>query len=193
MPNGSVVVGYTGTNRAVRGDGQAMHATVTGDGGATWRPPLLVRGGDGRPSMKVRLVRTRSAIHMLWAQSTSGGLSPEIIEHAESRDGGASWRRLAAMPRQGIHIHEYHAAVDACDRLYVVLNASDRAGRRYSLATAWSGSDWAAPDTLAGDDSHNALAAHVATGPFSGALAVTTVQRASTGDSTRTILWRLPR
>lgn len=193
MPNGRWVVGYAGPNRAVRGEGQAMYTTATTDGGATWRPPLLVRGGDRHPSLKVRLVRSRSAIHMLWAQSTSEDLRPEAVEHAESRDGGATWTRLTPMPRQGVHIHELHAAVDACDRLHVVLNVSDQSGERYSLASAWSGGAWTALDTLAGDRLHRAYAVHVATGPFSRALVVTTVQPSSAGpDSARTILLPLP-
>lgn len=195
MPNGSVVVAYAGPNRAVRGDGQAMHATVTADGGATWRPPVLVRGGDGRPSMRVRLVRTRSTIHMFWAQSTSEALRPELVEHAESRDEGTSWTRLAPMTRYGVHIHDFHAAADACDRVYVVLNVSNQGGQRLTVASQWTGGSWAAPDTLAGDDaSRPTEAVHIAAGPYGGALAIATIHTLPAGaDTARTVVWLLPR
>jgi hypothetical protein len=193
MANGDVVVGFAGPVQKADLDGQqSIHVTATRDGGATWRPPLLVRGGDGRPSLKVRLVRARSALHLFWAQSTSTALLPEFIEHAWSRDGGATWTLLPAVPRIGARVHDFHVAVDVCERIHLVVNASSPTRRRFSVSTTWKGGDWARPDSLATDALVGTHSVYVATGPLGSGVVVTAIDSTQAGGA-RTIVWPVPR
>lgn len=189
LPNGNFVIGHTGPNQTLDGDGQAVFATVRTERSSPWQPRQLVHG-DGRPAVRVRIVRDARTIHLLWAQSKSKALHPELVDHAESVDGGATWRLQPAIPQQGMYVNDFYPVIDACGRLYSIANVSDQGGLiRYAFAATWDGKAWSSPDTLAGGVGNGlAHSVHAASGPFAGGVVVVTTQSAIAAQS-RTVLY----
>lgn len=87
------------------------------DGGATWRPPVLVsRSGSAAASESKALMAPDGTVHLVWRREHRGRT---VFRHASSRDGGESWSTpddLVAPPSA----YHFQAAVGRCGTLHLV-------------------------------------------------------------------------
>lgn len=79
-------------DQGVRSDANSVFLVRSLDGGRTWLSPQLISRSGSRQASQIRvLVAPDGTVHLVWAQNLSGGLTPEVVRHAASRDGGETW------------------------------------------------------------------------------------------------------
>lgn len=124
------------------------------DGGATWSTPALVSySGQDQASDPQLLTGAGDTLHLLWGKNLHGGIWAEVVWHALSPDGGATWTAPMETRVQGHtgQLHNVRAVMNASKQLHLAFRASGqgltddpRAGIYYAR---WSGA-WTEPQRL---------------------------------------------
>jgi hypothetical protein len=113
---------YIGADSADAGENRVMLAR-SADGGVSWSRPIPARrAGRANPTDLTALVGRDGMLHLVWAESAPGRLTPEVVLHVASSDQGASWTEpsTAVLPKEVVGLR---GAVDGCGALHFVYQA----------------------------------------------------------------------
>lgn len=127
-------------------DLNSLWFTRSTDSGRTWRPSVLVSRSGEKGAGPPMIVSIENSIHLIWGQNLSGGLTTEVLRHAESNDDGMTWGAHADLPVPQFFM-SYGAFADPRGVIQVFF--SSFVGGRLALQRAqWCGSTWQSPDIV---------------------------------------------
>ena len=73
-------------------DANSVFVTRSKDGGMTWEKPILVsRSGRNQATELQIAVTGQDTLHLVWGKNLRGSHAPQVVWHAVSADGGATW------------------------------------------------------------------------------------------------------
>lgn len=87
----SLIAAFIAADAQANGGTNTIFTELSTDGGLSWSSPRLVERFGTRLSTSPVLSLSGRTIHLMWAQSLSGGQKPEIIRHRVSNNSGATW------------------------------------------------------------------------------------------------------
>jgi hypothetical protein len=142
--HGETYVAFINADRSVQSDANSVFLVRSPDGGRTWLPPQLIsRSGERQATAVQVLVAGDAGVHLVWAQNLSGGLSPEVVRHVVSRDGGETWSAPddADIPNG---LGTLMAAVDRCGCVHIIhesVDYSEEEGTEHGILSyaSWDG------------------------------------------------------
>jgi hypothetical protein len=147
--SGRISVSYVGFSRNRPSPGNDVLVVHSDDDGRTWSDPVVVSSlGYLRASRVRALAGPGHTLHLLWGQSLSPGVVPDVVRHVVSRDGGSTWSAPTDVPLPG-DFSDWHVEPDACGYLHLV--SSTLRGTRRSRPTVWYSrwrGEWKRPEPL---------------------------------------------
>lgn len=134
-------------------DSNSVLLISSSDGGATWSEPVLVsRSGKLQAHVPRILVAPEGRLHLLWEKDVdTQNILPEIIWHAYSDDGGASWSDPVEIQEStGMLIFGFDAVVDHFGRVHVIFTGtrSFDAPESHLYQSVWSCGAWSRPSQV---------------------------------------------
>ncbi|HEX6370649.1 MAG TPA: sialidase family protein [Longimicrobium sp.] len=99
----------------------------SGDGGASWSRPVLVSySGQDQATDPQLLAAGGDTLHLLWGKNLHGGVWAEVVWHAFSADGGATWTAPVevGVPGHAGQLHNLRATMAPAGRLHLAFRAS---------------------------------------------------------------------
>lgn len=132
-----VLIGYLApAPRAGPGsDGNSVFVAASSDGGATWRPPILVSRSGAQPAYELQTVTgSDGVVHLIWLQTIAG--APDVIRHVMSRDGGRTWSARDDLHPEG-KTAGLDAVIDACGTVHLVFEHWDASWRAHLEYVTW--------------------------------------------------------
>ena len=166
VSDGAVLAIATGGVRSLATS--RIFITRTRDRGASWAPPWLLAAADSGPASGITALSVDAkTVHVLWGESVTSGITPDVIRHFVSNDLGRTFTRLEDLrPPRGFDA--IRAVADRCGVLHLVYEHrfvdSSGAFRVHLDYVAWRGT-WSPPQHLSPEqDGFSANLAYDSTG-----------------------------
>lgn len=141
-----LLLAYVSPAPSEAGDLNSLWFTRSDDNGVTWAPSVLVSRSRQTGASEPMLAVIGKSVHLVWGQNLSGGLSAEVVRHAESTDGGASWGPAADLATPGFFA--MHGAVpDLQGHLQVFYSVAGDSGLSLRRSR-WCRGSWSSPDGI---------------------------------------------
>lgn len=143
---GHRVIAFVGAVGGSAGPGNNVYVLLSKDDGQTFSDPMVVSAMGYRRATSVRVLSdAEGGWHLLWGQSLSPGIVPDVVRHVYSVDGGLQWSTPVDIPLP-FGISKWYAEIDRRGILHLLAFSPGNAGDAYAkLEHSWWKGDWTSP------------------------------------------------
>lgn len=141
-------------------DTNSVFVMRSNDGGITWGKPILVSRSGRNQATELQIAATgKDTLHLVWGKNLSGSYAPQVVWHAVSADGGATWSDPSEIPAPaGLAFGQLNPRFFRRGPGYPLHLAFRARGQRTGAGTEtdesriyhtwWNGRAWAPPQPL---------------------------------------------